>query len=63
MWNERATGEGQSEVTWTCGMKGLRVKACSKAGTLGRTCWLLGMGPREIQDGHRVVKTNPASGT
>ena len=41
MWNERATGEGQSEVTWTCGratgegqsevtwtcgMKGLRVK-------------------------------------
>ena len=19
MWNERATGEGQSEVTWTCG--------------------------------------------
>ena len=26
MWNERAMGEGQSEVTWTCGMKGLRVK-------------------------------------
>ena len=26
MWNERATGEGQSEVTWICGMKGLRVK-------------------------------------
>ena len=26
MWNERATGEGQSKVTWTCGMKGLRVK-------------------------------------
>ena len=26
MWNERATGEGQSEVTRTCGMKGLWVK-------------------------------------
>ena len=26
MWNERAMGEGQSEVTRTCGMKGLRVK-------------------------------------
>ena len=26
MWNERATGEGQSEGTWTCGIKGLRVK-------------------------------------
>ena len=26
MWNERATDEGQSEVTWTCGMKGLRMK-------------------------------------
>ena len=46
------------------GIKELRVKAFFlKTGSPGRTCWLLGLDPRNIQDDHWMVKTNPASGT